>query len=353
MVTKAGVPASKILAGLPHVRLPLRRLMCTYTGTNISFNAYKGRFTDAAGDISNTEIEEIIKDNAKGYPFKRVLFDSAFESNILVCGTQAEADYVGDMQNVAEHTGRVGANPVDNNGEAYYRIGDTGKESQVRVIGKGQREYKCLEKEVPVTLVITGSNDYGFITSPSFGLETDPAPIGQSGEHLDKVVDNINRFTSEQPGEVIILQSRYLIGIRNASLKSRTVGRLMSSNGGKGCVLIFLDTAHLQRNIAEPDRLARPDGTCDKGDLRWTDGWPETDNTKAVAEFNVDKWAQNRDDVLVSQWLSTPNPFTSTFVYGLQPIAVLRTNPGYEGPVRANLASSNHELSGLLLYLLC
>ena len=378
-------------------------------------------------------------------------------------------------QNMAEQTGRVDANPVDTNGEAYYRIGDTGKKFQVRAtthipdtyprrvvfdltgMGKGQREYKVPEQETSVTLVITGSNDYGFITSLSFGPgnwmnalkevikdrplrhvvmpgshdsgmskltgailtgatssntqtqglstydqlrmgarwfdlrvqtvhqvvpkccdnyefwtthisdERAEVPIGQSGEHLDEVVDNINKFTSENPGEVIILQFRYLIGIRKVPslgpiywetkqkdeffdklrrinnrcgniptesklgltekiLTDRTVGSLMSSNGGKGCVFIFLNTAHLS-NIAETDRVARSDGIYDRGDLPWSDGWPNKEDTKAVAEFNVNRWAEARGDVLVSQWLSTPNVLTSTFSYSVQAIAVLPTNP--------------------------
>jgi hypothetical protein len=44
-------------------------------------------------------------------------------------------------------------------------------------------------------------------------------PIGRSGEKFNEVVDNINRFTGENPGEVIILQFRYLIGIRNVPSK--------------------------------------------------------------------------------------------------------------------------------------
>ncbi|KAK3299621.1 PLC-like phosphodiesterase [Chaetomium fimeti] len=379
--------------------------------------------------------------------------------------------YQMDGQNMAEQTGRVDANPVDTNGEAYYRIGDTGKEFQVRAtthipdtyprrvvfdltgMGKGQGEYKVLEQETSVTLVITGSNDYGFITWLTFGpgnwmnalkevIKDRPlrhlvmpgshdsgmskltgailtgatssntqtqglstygqlrmgarwfdlrvqtvhqvAPkccddyefwtthinderaemaIGQSGEHLDEVVDNINKFTSENPGEVIILQFRYLIGIRKVPslgpiywetkqkdeffdklrrinnrcgniltesklgltekvLADRTVGSLMSSNGGKGCVFIFLNTAHLS-NIAEADRVARSDGIYNRRDLPWSDGWPNKEDTKAVAEFNVNRWAEARSDVLVSQWLTTPDILTSTFSYSLQAIAVL------------------------------
>ncbi|KAH6856631.1 LysM domain-containing protein [Chaetomium sp. MPI-CAGE-AT-0009] len=371
-------------------------------------------------------------------------------------------------QNVAHYGGGF---PVDTNGEAYYNIGDTGKKFEVRAtthipdkyprrivfdlsgMGKGQREYKVPGQEVPVTLVITGSNDYGFITSLSHGPgnwmngikeaikdrplrhvvmpgthdsgmskltgailagvtsgntqnqglttydqlrtgarwldlrvqtvhqvapsccgsyefwtthindELGAAPIGQSGEHFDEVVDNINQFTSENPGEVIILQFRYLVGIRKVpsqgpvywetkqkdeffdklrkinnrcgnipasgddGFQSRTVGSLMSRNNNKGCVLIFLDTAHLQRNIATPDRVARSDGIYDKGDLSWTNGWPEKESTKDVAEFNVDLWKKPRDNMLLSQWLSSPHILTSTFSYGLEDIAVLPTNP--------------------------
>lgn len=225
-------------------------------------------------------------------------------------------------QNVAHYTEDVSANPVDDNGEAYYDIGDTGKKFVVRVtthipdtylhrvvfdltgMGMGQREYKVPGQEVSVTLVITGSDSYGFITSLSFGPanwmngikkeiehrrltdmvmpgthdsgmsklttailsgaadsntqtqllnvhdqlrvgarwfdlrvssvhkvtnccgdyefwtshlseELDEVPIGRSGEKFDEVIDEINEFTGESPGEVIVLQFRYLVGIRN------------------------------------------------------------------------------------------------------------------------------------------
>ena len=56
-------------------------------------------------------------------------------------------------------------------------------------------------------------DDYEFWTT-HVNDERAEVSIGQSGEHLDEVVDNINKFTNESPGEVIILQFRYLIGIR-------------------------------------------------------------------------------------------------------------------------------------------
>ncbi|KAK2045776.1 hypothetical protein LZ31DRAFT_540891 [Colletotrichum somersetense] len=273
-------------------------------------------------------------------------------------------------QNVAHYTEHAGANPQDNNGEAYYDIGDTGKKFVVRVtthipdtyprrivfdlsgMGKGQREYRVPEQEVPVTLVITGSDFFGFITSLSHGPgnwmnlikedikhrrlfdvimpgthdsgmskiteailtgatsantqtqglkiydqlrvgarydemadhlsdEMADVPIGKSGEKFDDVVSEINKFTSENPGEVIALQFRYLVGVRDVpskgpvywdeTIKNKffdklmkienrcgklesgriqdyTMDRLMSSNNGKGCVLIFMNTFYMEKH---------------------------------------------------------------------------------------------------------
>ncbi|GJC78602.1 hypothetical protein ColLi_01440 [Colletotrichum liriopes] len=225
-------------------------------------------------------------------------------------------------QNVAHYTERVGANSKDDNGEAYYDIEGTGKKLFVRAtthipdtyprrivfdlsgMSKGQREYKVPEQEVPVTLVITGSNSFGFITWLSHGPgnwmrsikeqikhrklvqvimpgthdadiskltnailsggtksntqnqmldiynhlragsrwfnlrvssvhqvveccgnyefwtthlsdETSEVPISRSGKKFDEVIKEINKFTDENSGEIIISQFRYLVGIRN------------------------------------------------------------------------------------------------------------------------------------------
>ncbi|POR39606.1 Uncharacterized protein TPAR_00202 [Tolypocladium paradoxum] len=594
MITKAGVPASKVLVGVSSYGRSFRMTdsrcvgpMCTYTGKSDSSNAYKGRCTDTAGYISNAEIDEIIKDNPAGYTLRRQIFDSNSESNILIYGTNEKADYVGYMtadvkksrtdwvkglnfggtsdwavdlmefvnndgggggggndddkcseadktyssnrpregqymrwflmdpenaaassrtyitivnltphtftlrrtsqyqmdefdwatipsgrarQNVAVYPSRVGANPVDTNGEAYYDIGNTGKRFEVRVtthipdtyprrivfdlsgMSKGQREYKVPEQEVPVTLVITGSDSYGFITSLSHGPgnwmngikdvikdrtlkqivmpgthdsgmsqisgailtgatssntqtqglnmydqlrtgarwfdlrvqtvhqvvdccdnyefwtthvtdEKAAVPMGRSGEKFDDVVDNINKFLNENKGEVIVLQFRYLIGIRNVpslgpiywdakikdeffdklkkiknrcpnlssdtdKMDERKVGDLMNLNGGNGCVLIFLDTAHLNEKISSTsDHISSSDGIYSKNDIRWKDGWPDKEDTKDVAEWNVAEWKKSRSNFLVSQWLSSPHFLTSTFSYSLQSIAVLPTNP--------------------------
>lgn len=90
-------------------------------------------------------------------------------------------------QNTAHYTDEIGANPVDTNGEAYYSIEGTDKKFVIRAtthipdkrpgrtvidlsgMGMGQREYINPAREVPVTLVITGSISYGFITSIRHG----------------------------------------------------------------------------------------------------------------------------------------------------------------------------------------
>ncbi|ATY59795.1 LysM domain-containing protein [Cordyceps militaris] len=90
-------------------------------------------------------------------------------------------------QNTATYTFKAGKNPVDDNGEAYYSIQGTNKKFMVRAtthipdsyprrtvfdlsgMGLGQREYSDPGKESPVTLVITGSDSYGFTASLRHG----------------------------------------------------------------------------------------------------------------------------------------------------------------------------------------
>ncbi|KAL4935062.1 hypothetical protein BDV06DRAFT_139020 [Aspergillus oleicola] len=90
-------------------------------------------------------------------------------------------------QNIAHYTERAGANQVDTNGEAYYSIDGTTRKFVVRAtthipdryprrtifdltgMGLGQREYLDPRAEVPVTLVITGSDSHGFMASLTHG----------------------------------------------------------------------------------------------------------------------------------------------------------------------------------------
>ncbi|GAB0137654.1 hypothetical protein EsDP_00005911 [Epichloe bromicola] len=90
-------------------------------------------------------------------------------------------------QNTAEYTKQLGKDPKDDGGEVYYTIEGTDKRFEVRArtnipndyprrtifdlsgMGLGQREYLDAGKEAAVTLVITGSDSYGFIASLRHG----------------------------------------------------------------------------------------------------------------------------------------------------------------------------------------
>ncbi|OAA44233.1 exo-beta-1,3-glucanase [Metarhizium rileyi] len=90
-------------------------------------------------------------------------------------------------QNTAEYTKNIGKNPVDDGGEVYYTIQGTNKRFEIRArthipdsyprrtiidlsgMGLGQREYLDPGKETAVTLVITGSDSYGFTASLRHG----------------------------------------------------------------------------------------------------------------------------------------------------------------------------------------
>ncbi|KAI6747621.1 hypothetical protein HG530_015729 [Fusarium avenaceum] len=317
-------------------------------------------------------------------------------------------------------------------------------------MGVGQREYRVPEQEVPVTLVITGIDSYGFINflrhgpgnwmnsmskqianrkivdtvmsgshdagmsritdailsgatdsntrhqmlniynqlkvgSRFFDLrvssvyqvvnccgnykfwishlsdEVGEITPGRTGESFEKVIKEINEFTSEFPGEVIMLKFKYLVGIRNVPSKgpiywdqdikddffsklkqinSRCpnlinkgitkveqlmMGELQKNKGG--CVLILLNTKHLSEKISDTnEHFSYKDGIYKETDLSLTDAWVNKEDTKDVAEASITEW-EKKEDFHIGQWLSTPHFMTSTFDYSLQSIAILPTNP--------------------------
>ncbi|KAH6959267.1 hypothetical protein DER45DRAFT_594703 [Fusarium avenaceum] len=185
------------------------------------------------------------------------------------------------------------------------------------------------------------------------------SPVGNSGEKFRDIVDEVNAFTSQFPGEVIILQFRYMIGIRESpaggpihwddDIKDDFFGRLtdienrcgglehekrfhdyklstlMSKNAGKGCVLIFLDTEHLDENIEEEDQIWEKEGIYRKDAMSVRDPWPNRKDTKDAVEFTIDEWKKNtQSGMYVAQWLVTPFPILD---YSIMEIAILPTNP--------------------------
>ena len=99
----------------------------------------------------------------------------------------------------------------------------------------------------------------------------------------------------------------------------------MDMNNAQGCVLILLDTAHLER-IAESGRTLPAEGIYSKGDITLTHAWPEKEDTKEGADYAIDSWKE-KSQFHVAQWLVTPHFLIFTFVYSLRNIAVLPTNP--------------------------
>ncbi|OAA55282.1 Pectin lyase fold/virulence factor [Niveomyces insectorum RCEF 264] len=368
-------------------------------------------------------------------------------------------------QNTMVYTYNVNANPVDDNGEAYYRVDGTDKTFVIRGtthipddypdrtvvdltgMGLGQREYKDPGQEIPVTLVITGSEDYGYITSLQFGPndwmhqlydvlkdrqlrhivmsgshdagmstisnawiglgdssntqtqglgmydqlrvgsrwfdmrlvsvrdggywaahvneETNDAPLGATGATLDSLIDDINKFTAESPGEIIVWWIKYMVDLNtnvpagkgrywNADkandfykqlerINNRCPGMsaeptkfgeqkaraFFDKNGGAGCVLLMTD-GRLQDGVPVdktssgiyhgPTYLDRDDYWAQKGDT-------ESNSAAEIAHMNtITRDNGQADNLLIMQWQCTPDLLTANF-YGLSTIGILLTNP--------------------------
>lgn len=397
-------------------------------------------------------------------------------------------------QNVAAYTSKVGKNPVDDAGEAYYSIEGTNKKFMVRAtthipddyprrtvfdlsgMGLGQREYSDPGKESPVTLVITGSDSYGFTASLRHGrgnwmkgmydvikdrilqhvfmpgthdagmsrisgnlasIGTAPntqtqgitiydqlragsrmfdlrvgtvhnathtdnygywvmhvnnekadVAIGNTGESLDEVIDEINRFTAENPGEIIIFRVRYLIGIRNipsfgpiywtADMANEFFGKLkgvnnrcgnldtnarfnkqkasyfMDQNNGNGCVLFMLNGENLKDGVPH-DSVG--DGIYNTDLLQVWDNWSDMADTKKVAEDQVADWKTvgrsgnfDNDQFLIGQWIISADPITTTALT-IEQLAIQPTNPALYWMGLNNMSPEAFPTVALLDYL--
>ncbi|KAL4933277.1 phosphatidylinositol-specific phospholipase C domain-containing protein [Aspergillus undulatus] len=371
-------------------------------------------------------------------------------------------------QNIAHYTERVGANQVDTNGEAYYSIEGTSKNFVVRAtthipdryprrtifdltgMSLGQREYLDPRAEVPVTLVITGSDSHGFMASLSHGKgnwmkqlydvikdrpiqhmvmpgthdsgmstisgkivsigsaantqtqalniynqlragarwfdlrivsvhqsdesdyafwvahvndETANVPIGNTGESLSDIISEINRFTSENPGEIIFFKLRYLIGIKripsgpiywdntlannfftelkkinnrcgnldtNTQFQDQRASYFMNQNNGAGCVLVLLNGGNLREGVP---RSSVADGLYPDSVMAVNDHWSDLSTTQPVAEDQIATWSAidrvspfTNDKFLISQWLVSADALQTTALT-IQNIAIMPTNP--------------------------
>ncbi|CAK7219716.1 hypothetical protein SBRCBS47491_003942 [Sporothrix bragantina] len=363
------------------------------------------------------------------------------------------------------YSGAVGSS-VDDNAEVYFRLDGTDKTFQVRAsthipdthpyrtifdltgMGLGQREYKNPYETSSITLVITGSESYGYVTSLNFqplnwmhglydvikdrqlrhvvmpgshdaGMTTISPPSvlqggiasntqtqgltiydqlrvgsryfdmrivrinedgdfyaahyaeemalsvsGASGAKLSDMIDQVNRFTAENPGEIIIWAMRYLITIQHgvggdqwnnsvtseffdtlerinnrcpdldtiASFSQEPARTFLDANGGKGCVLLLTAHEHFWDNVTS-DRPSA--GIYDDGRLHRDDYWSKADNTVDNSFLQInhtqgisrgDKLNDTLDPFCIMQWQCTPNIVDSS-LYGLDRVAVLSSNP--------------------------
>ncbi|KAL4901412.1 hypothetical protein BDW74DRAFT_187650 [Aspergillus multicolor] len=371
-------------------------------------------------------------------------------------------------QNSVYYSTSLTANPVDTGGEAYYSIEGTSKKFEIRAtthipdtywrrtvidlsdMGLGQREYLDPRAEVPVTLVITGSDSHGFMASLTHGSgnwmkqmydvikdrplqhlampgthdsgmstisgeivsigsaantqtqglnlydqlrvgarwfdlrimsvhqsdtadyafwiahvndENSDIPIGNTGESLTDVISEINQFTSENPGEIIFLKLRYLIGIKRlpggaiswdegiandfltelkkinnrcgnldtaTPFQQQPASYFMDQNDGSGCVLFILDTSNVPSGVTS---TSPSDGIYPASVMAVTDHWSDLSTTQPVAEDQIATWsAINRaspftnDQFLIAQWLVSADALQTTALT-IQKIAIMPTNP--------------------------
>ncbi|KAL1841550.1 hypothetical protein VTJ49DRAFT_6923 [Mycothermus thermophilus] len=187
--------------------------------------------------------------------------------------------------------------------------------------------------------------------------------VGNTGESLDQVIDEINRFTRENPGEIIFFSIRYLVGryrfpdrgpllwtspvVDEFFTKLRTIHNrcpdldtstgfqnhnasyFMDQNSGRGCVLLLLN-GRLPDNVPQE---SPKDGIYAFSRIAVRDHWSNKMHARDMAADQVNVWRSvtrgGRDDFkdfLISQWLVTPDPVAAT-AYTLENFAIEPTNP--------------------------
>lgn len=145
--------------------------------------------------------------------------------------------------------------------------------------------------------------------------------VGNTGASLGSIIDSINSFTAENPGEVLIFKVRYLIGIRQSPLRGPiywnqatmdrfvdmmksvnnrcpyldknlveyTLNDLSSKNGGNGCVIFLLDPT--RENASDFSDNYPEFGLYPASKLSMDDQWPNTDSSLAVVAKETALWA--------------------------------------------------------------
>lgn len=170
--------------------------------------------------------------------------------------------------------------------------------------------------------------------------------LGGGGESVEDIINGINKFTTETPGEVVFLWVRYLNRLSNAmvghkadtrlmniwfdkfklinnrckgfdtglTMDKRNMSEFMDNNNGNGCVIIIFDPG---RDVEDGAPKALPaEGIYETSRLNRYDHWSETNDVKKLVSDQTGAYSGTRvstqdnsddkDKVLISQWLLTP-----------------------------------------------
>ncbi|KAL4758193.1 PLC-like phosphodiesterase [Aspergillus foveolatus] len=155
-------------------------------------------------------------------------------------------------------------------------------------------------------------------------------------------------FTSEAPGEVIIIWLRYLVDILEYDVEDRywnettmqefytipldelTFGTYLDSSDGAGCV-IFINGETTDPDIQEVTTEDLDRGIYGTGRLPRTDNWSEKSDPKEVTDDQVSYYPNLRatiggedDTFYISQWVSTLSALPG---YGIELTSIFMVNP--------------------------
>ncbi|KAK2770089.1 putative exo-beta-1,3-glucanase [Colletotrichum kahawae] len=193
--------------------------------------------------------------------------------------------------------------------------------------------------------------------------------VGASGVTLQDVIDGINAFYANTPGEVIFLWMRDMVSFRGGlyggghpfnaqemaqffdklrginnrclglteatKLQDRVMGELMEQNNGRGCVAIVLDQFGVDEEITQDDPASGiflATKHMDRYD-RWEDDKGSSPGSLLfyqVTGFGAEERqrikAAEKDEFFVSQWFLNAKP-TDALAYGLEDLANYLTTP--------------------------
>ncbi|KAB5577639.1 hypothetical protein GE09DRAFT_1213862 [Coniochaeta sp. 2T2.1] len=177
--------------------------------------------------------------------------------------------------------------------------------------------------------------------------------MGGGGEKLEDIINGINRFTTETPGEAIFLWVRYLNRLSNAlvghkadtrlmniwfdkfklinnrcnglngfdtspKMDKRNMSEFMDNNNGKGCVIIIFDTGD---DIEPGAPKALPEeGIYETSNLSRYDHWSNTNDDEIPHKDD------GSDRLLISQWLLTGQGADAAFGPSLDRAALYTVN---------------------------